>query len=58
MKNYLDNDLTAPKYLFHGSPNLMKIVEPKKAKDSNGNSENEDLAVFNIILFASNCLCL
>ena len=46
MENYLNNDLTNPKFLFHGSPKLLEIIEQRKASDSNGNFENEDLAVY------------
>ena len=43
---YETNDLKNPKYLFHGSPKLIKIVEPRQAHDSNNNPNNEDSAVF------------
>lgn len=43
---YHDNDLNQPKYLFHGSPKLLDIIEQRQAHDSNGNVENEDFAVF------------
>ena len=46
MKNYLDNNLANPRYLFHGSPKVLETIEQREAKDSNGNSENEDFAVF------------
>lgn len=46
MKEYINNDLFAPKYLFHGSPKFLKTIEQREAKDSSGNFENEDFAVF------------
>lgn len=46
VKNYINNSLINPKYLFHGSPKCLEIVEQRQAHDSNGNSENEDYAVF------------
>ena len=46
MKDYLDNSLTNPKYLFHGSPKCLETIEQRQAHDSNGNLENEDYAVF------------
>ena len=46
INNYLSNDLTKPKYLFHGSPKLLNTIEQRQAHDSNGNAENEDFAVF------------
>ena len=46
MDTYLNNDLLNPKYLFHGSPKLLEIIEQRQAHDSNNNVENEDFAVF------------
>lgn len=46
MDNYFSNDLANPKYLFHGSPKLLDMIEQRQAYDSNGNVENEDYAVF------------
>jgi len=46
MKNYFNNDLKHPKYLFHGSPKLLNIIEQRQSHDSKGNKENEDFAVF------------
>ncbi len=46
MKRYLNNDIDNPKYLFHGSPKRLEIIEPRQVCDSNGNIENEDYAVF------------
>lgn len=46
MDNYYNNDLTMPRYLFHGSPKKLDIIEQRQVHDSNGNKENEDFAVF------------
>lgn len=46
MNNYLNNNLQKPIYLFHGSPKLLDTIEQRQAYDSNGNTENEDFAVF------------
>ena len=46
MDTYLNNDILNPKYLFHGSPKLLEIIEQRQAHDSNNNVENEDFAVF------------
>ena len=46
MLEYKNNNLEVPKYLFHGSPKLLDIIEQRQAHDSNHNSENEDYAVF------------
>lgn len=47
MKNeYIENDLDNPKYLFAGSPYLLKYLEPRKANDENHNPLNEDTAVY------------
>lgn len=46
MKEYINNDLFAPKYLFRGSPKFLKTIEQREEKDSSGNFENEDFAVF------------
>lgn len=46
MNKYLDNSLTNPKFLFHGSPKKLEVIEQRQAYDSDGTKENEDLAVF------------
>ena len=46
MDKYLDNSLTNPTFLFHGSPKKLKVIEQRQAYDSNGTKENEDFAVF------------
>lgn len=46
MDKYFNNDLTNPRYLFHGSPKLLGNIEQRQAHDSNGNKDNEDFAVF------------
>lgn len=46
MSEYISNSINNPRYLFHGSPKKLKIVEQRQAYDSNGNLENEDYAVF------------
>lgn len=45
-KEYIENDLENPKYLFHGSPKLLETIEQRQSHDSNGNKDNEDFAVF------------
>ena len=44
--DYLNNSLFNPRYLFHGSPKLLEIIEMRQAYDSCANYENEDYAVF------------
>ena len=46
MNKYLDNSLTNPTFLFHGSPKKLEVIEQRQAYDSNGAKENEDFAVF------------
>lgn len=46
MEQYINNDLNNPKYLFHGSPKLLEIIEKREAHDSNNNMINNDYAVF------------
>ena len=46
MNKYLDNSLTNPTFLFHGSPKKLEVIEQRQAYDSNGTKENEDFAVF------------
>ena len=46
MKKYVSNDLNNPKFLFHGSPILLEVIEQRQAHDSTNNPENEDYAVF------------
>lgn len=46
MIDYINNSLKKPKYLFHGSPKMLEVVEQRQAHDSSHNAENEDYAVF------------
>ena len=46
MIDYLENDIKKPKYLFHGSPKKLEIIEQRQSHDSKNNKENEDYAVF------------
>lgn len=46
MDTYLNNDLSNPTYLFHGSPKLLDKIEQRESHDSNDIVENEDYAVF------------
>lgn len=46
MKKYINNDLTNPNFLFHGSPKLLDVIEQRQAHDSKNNPINEDYAVF------------
>lgn len=46
LEKYINNDLNNPKYLFHGSPQLLDEIEQRQATDTNHNLENEDYAVF------------
>lgn len=48
------NDIENPKYLFHGSPKLLEMIEQRQSHDSNNNKLNEDFAVF---LTPSFCHC-
>ena len=45
LKEYLEQDIWNPKYLFHGSPYEIDNLEPRKSNDSE-NKENEDHAIF------------
>ena len=45
LKEYLEQDIWNPKYLFHGSPYEIDNLEPRKSNDSE-NKENEDYAIF------------
>ena len=46
MYKYLGNSIANPKFLFHGSPKKLEVIEQRQAHDSNGTKENEDFAVF------------
>lgn len=46
MIKYIDNEVSNPTYLFHGSSVLTDELEPRKAHDTDHNPENEDCAVF------------
>ncbi|MDD3340972.1 MAG: transglutaminase-like domain-containing protein [Bacilli bacterium] len=49
---YLEQNNSNPKYIFHGSCNLiMTDIEPKKGHDEVGNSINEQKAIYGISLF-------
>lgn len=45
LKEYLEQDIWNPKYLFHGSPYEIDNLEPRKSNDSE-NKENADHAIF------------
>ena len=45
LNGYLEQDIWNPKYLFHGSPYEIDVLEPRKSTDDQ-NKENEDYAVF------------
>lgn len=45
LNEYLEQDIWNPKYLFHGSPYEIDILEPRKSTDVQ-NKENEDNAIF------------
>ena len=46
MYKYLGNSIANPKFLFHGSPKKLEVIEQRQAHDSNGTKENKDFAVF------------
>ena len=46
LEEYLNQDVFNPKYLFHGSSKLLKIIEQRQSQDLNNNPDNEDFAVF------------
>lgn len=45
IKEYLEQDIWNPKYLFHGSPCEIDILESRKSTDVQ-NKGNEDNAIF------------
>ena len=46
IEEYLNQDINNPKYLFHGSPKKLSILEPKLTNDSNHNKNNIATAIF------------
>lgn len=46
IKQYLDQDIDNPKYLFHGSPHKLDKLVPMKADDSEENENNIGTAIF------------
>ena len=46
IENYINQDINNPKYLFHGSPKLLKKLIPQQSYDSNNNENNIANAVF------------
>lgn len=45
LKEYLEQDVWNPKYLFHGSPYIFDVLEPRQSFDSQ-NKDNEGHAIF------------
>ena len=43
---YVYQDINNPKYLFHGSPKKLDVIEKRESHDSDGVIENIDNAVF------------
>lgn len=43
---YLNQDINHPKYLFHGSPKKLKIIEKRQSHDSSDNKNNISDAIF------------
>lgn len=46
MNQYLEQDLSTPKYFFHGSPKLLNEVHAQLSHDSDGKEFNIDNAIF------------
>ena len=46
IEEYLNQDINNPKYLFHGSPKKLSILEPKLTNDSNHNKNNIATDIF------------
>ncbi len=46
IEEYMKQDLNNPKYLFHGSSELLHNIEIRKSHDSSGRKQNIDEAVF------------
>lgn len=46
LEEYLNQDINNPKYLFHGSPRKLEVIEPHVSHDSSGNVRNISNAVF------------
>lgn len=42
---YLEQDIRNPKYLFHGSPFEISVLEPRRSEDAE-TKENNDEAIF------------
>lgn len=45
LNDYLEQNKWNPKYLFHGTPYEIDILEPRESTDIQ-NKENEDKAIF------------
>lgn len=46
LKEYLEQDINNPKYLFHGSPKLLSVLQPNLSYDLNDNEQNIANAIF------------
>ena len=46
IEKYLNQDINNPKYLFHGSPLKLDVIEPRLSKDTKGNEKNIANAIF------------
>lgn len=44
-KEYMNQDIFNPKYLFHGSSTVLQTLEPRQSSDCE-NKDNEDNAIF------------
>jgi hypothetical protein len=50
--NYINEDLTNPQYIFHGSPKLIKgKVEPRQAVCTSGIEQNTKEAMYGAVTF-------
>lgn len=46
LKEYLNQDINNPKYLFHGSPKKLEVLIPMQSYDYTGNEVNIANAIF------------
>ncbi len=50
-KEYLNQDIEKPKYIFHGSKKKLQILEPNQAIDVAGNEINEQIGIYGSSIF-------
>lgn len=57
IEKHLNQDLSNPKYLFHGSSYKLEKLNPRRSLDYK-NKSNEDNAIFNELVYKCCVICI